>query len=73
MGPLKILSILAQVLVLIGALNWGLVGYFGVDAVEVLLPKGYVRTGYIAVGAAALFLVLARIFALAAPMMLGKI
>jgi uncharacterized membrane protein YuzA (DUF378 family) len=73
MGPLKVLSTLAQLLVLIGALNWGLVGYFGVDAVEVLLPKAYVRTGYIAVGAAALFLVLARIFALAAPMMLGKI
>lgn len=73
MGPLKVLSILAQVLVLIGALNWGLIGYFGVDAVEVLMPKAYVRTTYIAVGAGALFLVLARILALAAPIALGKV
>jgi uncharacterized membrane protein YuzA (DUF378 family) len=73
MGPVKVLSTFAQLLVLIGALNWGLVGYFGVDAVEVLLPKAYVRTAYIAVGASALFLVLSRIMALGMPFVFGKI
>jgi len=73
MGPVKVLSLFAQLLVLVGALNWRLVGYFGVDAVQVLLPKAYMRTAYITIGAAALFLVAARIMALGMPLMLGKI
>ena len=73
MGPIKVLSFLAQILVLIGALNWGLVGYFGIDAVHVLFPKGYVNTAYITIGAAALFLVSARILTIGMPLVFGKI
>jgi uncharacterized membrane protein YuzA (DUF378 family) len=51
---------IAQLLVLIGALNWGLFGLTRTDAVVVIFPKQFVRTVHIAVGVAALFLILQR-------------
>jgi uncharacterized membrane protein YuzA (DUF378 family) len=50
----------AQLLVLIGALNWGLFGLTRTDAIVVIFPKQFVRTIHIAVGVAALFLIIQR-------------
>lgn len=50
----------AQLLVLIGALNWGLIGYNKTDAVVLIFPRNMVRTVHLAVGLAALFLILQR-------------
>jgi uncharacterized membrane protein YuzA (DUF378 family) len=55
------LNFLAQILVLVGALNWGLVGAFNVDAVKQLIPYSYVKTVYVLVGLAALYLILCRL------------
>jgi uncharacterized membrane protein YuzA (DUF378 family) len=51
---------LAQILVLVGALNWGLLAYANINAVEALLPKAYQQTAYKAVGIAALYIILLR-------------
>jgi uncharacterized membrane protein YuzA (DUF378 family) len=50
----------AQLLVLIGALNWGLFGLTRTDAIVVIFPKQFVRYVHIAVGVAALFLIIQR-------------
>jgi uncharacterized membrane protein YuzA (DUF378 family) len=55
-------SLIAQLLVLIGALNWGLMGINKTDAIVVLFPRQFVRYVHLAVGVAALFLILARFF-----------
>lgn len=54
----KIVNILAWVLVLIGALNWGLVGVFDFNLVETLFGAGTIVTKviYILVGIAALWI-----------------
>ena len=57
---MKSVHMLAQLLVLVGALNWGLVGAFNVDAVEQLVPRNWVKTVYTLVGLAALYLVACR-------------
>ena len=59
-GAMNSVNMLAQLLVLVGALNWGLVGAFNVDAVEQLVPRYLVKTVYTLVGVAALYLVLCR-------------
>ena len=55
------LNLLAQLLVLVGALNWGLVGAFDMDAVKQIVPYSYVKTVYTAVGIAALYLIACRL------------
>jgi uncharacterized membrane protein YuzA (DUF378 family) len=66
MNPLKafqsLLTNLAQLLVLIGALNWGLMGLNKTDAIVVIFPKQFVRYVHLAVGLAALYLILMRFF-----------
>jgi uncharacterized membrane protein YuzA (DUF378 family) len=57
----KVVNLLAQVLVLVGALNWGLVGAFNMEAVQQVVPRGLVKTVYILVGVAALYLVACRL------------
>ncbi len=57
-----VIDLLAQVLVLVGALNWGLVGAFNVDAVTVLVPRAAVNTVYTLVGVAALYLIACRFY-----------
>ena len=37
---MKIIGMIATILVLFGALNWGFVGLFGIDLVVELLGKG---------------------------------
>lgn len=55
------LHMFAQLLVLVGALNWGLVGAFDMDAVKQIVPYSYVKTVYILVGVAALYLIACRL------------
>ena len=55
------LNLLAQLLVLIGALNWGLVGAFNVDAVKQIVPYSYVKHVYTVVGVAALYFIACRL------------
>lgn len=54
----KILNIVTGVLVLVGALNWGLVGAFEFNLVEVILGAGTVVTKavYILVGLSAVYM-----------------
>jgi uncharacterized membrane protein YuzA (DUF378 family) len=57
----KWIHLIAMALVLIGALNWGLVGAFGVDLVRTIAGKGTVANViYVAVGIAALLLAFRR-------------
>ena len=58
---MKSVHMLAQLLVLVGALNWGLVGAFNVDAVEQLVPRNWVKTVYTLVGLAAVYVVACRL------------
>lgn len=54
------IGLVAQFLVLFGALNWGLMGMKNTDAIVVLFPPRFVRTVHIVVGVAALYLILLR-------------
>ena len=46
-------------LVLVGAINWGLIGLFSFNLVESLgLPSGLVQTVYVLVGASGLYMLL---------------
>jgi uncharacterized membrane protein YuzA (DUF378 family) len=64
MHPLRtiqtVINMIAQILVLAGALNWGLLAYTKINAVEALVPKAYQQTVYKAVGIAALYVILLR-------------
>lgn len=55
---MKALHMLAFILVVIGALNWGLVGLMNLNLVELLLSSmpGIVRVVYILVGASAVYI-----------------
>ena len=57
-----ILKIVAYILVIVGALNWGLVGIFDFDLVETIFGEMSVlsRIVYGAVGLSGLFLLLAH-------------
>lgn len=54
---MKIVSTLAVVLVVVGGLNWGLVGAFDYNLVDSIFGEGSVvaRTVYVLVGLAALY------------------
>jgi uncharacterized membrane protein YuzA (DUF378 family) len=57
----KWLYMIAMALVLVGALNWGLIGTFGFNLVAAVLGRGLAaNTVYAIVGLAALFLVFRR-------------
>jgi uncharacterized membrane protein YuzA (DUF378 family) len=60
-GMMKSVHMLAQLLVLVGALNWGLVGAFNIDAVEQLVPRNWVKSVYTLVGLAAVYVVACRL------------
>lgn len=56
MDMMVILKWVAVILIIVGALNWGLVGAFHVNAVEMLFGAGMItRVIYIAVGLAGLY------------------
>lgn len=54
---MKALNILTLVLVIVGGLNWGLVGLFGFDLVAAILGAGsaLARVVYVLVGLSALW------------------
>lgn len=55
-GIMRKLDITAAILVIIGALNWGLVGLFGFDGIDYLFGRTWLdRAIYIAIGLAALY------------------
>ncbi|MFH1455754.1 MAG: DUF378 domain-containing protein [archaeon] len=59
MKQLNVLDWIAFVLVIVGGLNWGLVGLFGLDLVETILGTiPFLQTiVYVLVGVAALYLI----------------
>lgn len=59
---MNIILRIAEILVLIGALNWGLVGLFRTDLVEKLFGQmtPLAKTVYILVGLSALILIFAK-------------
>lgn len=57
---LHFLIALAQFLVLLGALAWGLIGFNKTDAIVMIFPKQIVRYIHISVGLAALLLIFTR-------------
>jgi hypothetical protein len=59
MKKLNIIDWIALILVVIGGLNWGLVGIFGFDLVSYLFSSVYIiaRIIYILVGVSALYLI----------------
>jgi len=59
MKQLKVLDWIAFVLVIVGGLNWGLVGLFGLDLVETILGAVPILQTivYVLVGISALYLV----------------
>lgn len=62
---MRILTSIASILLIIGALNWGLVGLFNVDLVEALFrgkDKLAARIFYILIGLAGVYTVLYLIF-----------
>lgn len=60
---MSIVNTIAVVLVVVGALNWGLVGAFQYNLVEVLFGVGMITKGvYIAVGVAAVVLIVQKFF-----------
>ena len=56
---MKTLSVLAEVLLIVGALNWGLVGFFDYNLVGAIFGSGAARAIYALVGIAAVFEIVA--------------
>lgn len=54
---MKVLNIIALILILVGGLNWGLVGFFDYNLVDAIFGQGSVaaRVIYDLVGVAALY------------------
>lgn len=54
---MKVLDVIVTVLLLVGALNWGLIGFFGINLVTLLFGEAGVvsRLIYAVVGLAALY------------------
>lgn len=55
--PFKIINAIALTIVIIGAVNWGLIGFFGFDLVAALFGdmSGFSRIVYALVGLAGLY------------------
>ncbi len=55
--PFKIINAIALTIVIIGAVNWGLIGFFGFDLVAALFGdmSGFSRVVYALVGLAGLY------------------
>ena len=58
--PFRIINAIALTIVIIGAVNWGLIGFFGFDLVAALFGdmSGFSRIGYALVGLAGLYSIL---------------
>ena len=71
---MKSLNILTLLLVIVGGLNWGLVGLFGFDLVAALFGEAslFARLVYVLVGASAIWQIRSFSAALAMPAPLGS-
>jgi uncharacterized membrane protein YuzA (DUF378 family) len=58
--PFKIMNCIALTIVIIGAVNWGLIGFFGFDLVAAIFGdmSGFSRVIYALVGLAGLYSIL---------------
>ncbi len=58
--PFRIINAIALTIVIIGAVNWGLIGFFGFDLVAALFGdmSGFSRIVYALVGLAGLYSIL---------------
>ena len=58
--PFRIINAIALTIVIIGAVNWGLIGFFGFDLVAALfgVMSGFSRIVYALVGLAGLYSIL---------------
>jgi len=58
--PFRIMNAIALTIVIIGAVNWGLIGFFGFDLVAALFGdmSGFSRIVYALVGLAGLYSIL---------------
>ena len=72
---MKSLNLLTLLLVIVGGLNWGLVGLFDFDLVAAIFGNGSVlaRLVYILVGASAIWQIVPLATALSAPRPLGSL
>lgn len=70
---MKALNLLTLLLVIVGGLNWGLVGLFGFNLVAALFGDGSLlaRLVYVVVGASAIWQIVPLATALATPAALG--
>ncbi len=59
---MDIITGIASLLIIIGALNWGLIGICNFNLVEYIFKKKYARIIYILVGIAGLYSILYLIF-----------
>ncbi len=71
---MKSLTVITLLLVIVGGLNWGLVGLFGFDLVAALFGNGSLlaRLVYILVGASAIWQIVPFATALTTPSALGS-
>ena len=60
---MRVVNVIALILILIGGLNWGLVGFFDVNLVDMLFGEGSMlaRVIYAIVGLAALYKVVVAV------------
>lgn len=68
MGILFALLFIAQLLILVGALNWGLMGY-KIDIFKSLVSKDYVSVVYKLIGLSAVLIISIRLYNIIDPMM----
>ncbi len=60
---IKVVITIAVILLIVGGLNWGLVGAFHYNLVETLFGAGMITRGiYIAVGVSAIILIIKKFF-----------
>jgi uncharacterized membrane protein YuzA (DUF378 family) len=71
MSLLYILLSIAQILILVGALNWGLVAYH-IDIVKSIFAKDYVTTVYKIIGLSAALIISIRLYNIIDPMLIIK-
>ncbi|HLI20821.1 MAG TPA: DUF378 domain-containing protein [Stellaceae bacterium] len=66
---MKSLNLVTLLLVIVGGLNWGLVGLFGFDLVAAIFGNGSLlaRLVYVLVGASAIWQIVPFVTALTAP------
>lgn len=59
--PVKLLAQIAAIIVLVGGINWGLVGLFNMDLISSILGHGLGRLIFLIVGIAAGYLIYLKV------------